>query len=110
MVTSAENASRRKLFVFGDETSAQVMQQRKLLDDATPGLRERDIVVTFAGSDSALIKKYNRRNEPFLVVLVGKDGGEKHRTDTLLVPEELFAIVDAMPMRRAEIRRKSGGN
>ena len=44
----------------------------------------------------------------FSVTLIGKDGGEKLRRTTLLAPEELFAIVDAMPTRRAEIRdRKS---
>jgi hypothetical protein len=39
-------------------------------------------------------------------VLIGKDGGEKLRRTTPLSPEELFAIVDAMPMRRAEMRER----
>ena len=41
----------------------------------------------------------------FSVILIGKDGGEKLRRKSLLTTRELFAIVDAMPMRRAEMER-----
>lgn len=40
----------------------------------------------------------------FSVVLIGKDGGEKLRRAVPLAPKELFAIIDAMPMRQAELR------
>jgi len=42
----------------------------------------------------------------FSVVLIGKDGGEKLRRDSFLSTRELFAFVDAMPMRRAEMERE----
>lgn len=59
------------------------------------GLVERDFVVE------------TRRNASgFSVVLIGKDGGEKLRRNTLLSSKELFAIVDAMPMRRAEREKR----
>ncbi len=41
----------------------------------------------------------------FSIELIGKDGGRKDRRATVLDPTELFAIIDAMPMRRAEMRR-----
>ncbi len=37
-------------------------------------------------------------------ILIGKDGGEKARCHDALDLEKWFAIIDAMPMGRAEIR------
>ncbi len=42
----------------------------------------------------------------FAVVLVGKDGGEKARWSGPVSEREVFARVDAMPMRRREMREK----
>ena len=39
------------------------------------------------------------------MVLVGKDGRVKRRRDEPMPPEELWAIIDAMPMRQDEMRR-----
>jgi hypothetical protein len=39
------------------------------------------------------------------VVLIGKDGKEKLRRTTPLSSKGLFAVVDAMPMRQAEMRK-----
>lgn len=38
------------------------------------------------------------------VILIGKDGGIKRRTDSLNL-DELFALIDSMPMRQSEINR-----
>ena len=40
----------------------------------------------------------------FAVVLVGRDGGEKLRTTEVPALGEVFALIDGMPMRRAEMR------
>jgi len=40
------------------------------------------------------------------VALVGKDGGVKQRWSELVAPAEVFALVDAMPLRRRELRRR----
>jgi hypothetical protein len=69
--------------------------QAALLLPAWAGLLERDLAIK------------TRFNTPaFSVVLIGKDGGEKLRRSTPLSPDELFALVDAMPMRRAERRER----
>ena len=36
------------------------------------------------------------------VILIGKDGGEKGRWSQLVDPDEVFALIDAMPMRQRE--------
>ena len=43
----------------------------------------------------------------FTVILVGKDGGEKYRAERVVDPDELFALIDMMPMRRREMRGKT---
>lgn len=45
----------------------------------------------------------------FTFVLIGKDGTEKLRKEEPVTARELFALIDSMPMRRAEMRRKRGG-
>lgn len=57
-------------------------------------LVERDFVVRTRLSAKA-----------FSVVLIGKDGKEKLRRATPLSSKELFAVVDAVPMRQPEIRK-----
>ena len=44
--------------------------------------------------------------EGFLLVLIGKDGGGKLATEEVTPNEALFALVDAMPMRRREMRQQ----
>jgi len=42
----------------------------------------------------------------FVIILVGKDGGEKLRQDRPVELKEVFRIIDAMPMRRQEMEKK----
>lgn len=41
----------------------------------------------------------------FEIVLIGLDGGVKLRQNELLSLAKLYALIDGMPMRRAELRR-----
>lgn len=43
----------------------------------------------------------------FLVILLGKDGREKLRSSTPIPLEHLARIIDAMPMRRQEMRERT---
>lgn len=38
------------------------------------------------------------------VVLIGKDGGVKSKTNYPVEPQTIFSLVDGMPMRKAEMR------
>lgn len=44
--------------------------------------------------------------DAFCLILVGKDGGEKLRRWEPVDLEEIFALIDAMPMRRREMRER----
>ena len=43
--------------------------------------------------------------EDFLVVLIGKDGGEKLNSRTPVTFEQLKRLIDSMPMRQDEMKR-----
>jgi len=46
----------------------------------------------------------------FEMVLIGKDGGVKARTYELNALEDFLALIDTMPMRRAEIQSRGGSD
>ena len=56
--------------------------------------------------DSRTAKKYQLREGVFEVILIGKDGGVKLRENSLVEQEKIFALIDTMPMRQAEMRRQ----
>lgn len=97
----------RQLLIFGSERCKDmVAEQTRLLDSIKDGLHERDVRVLQVTAASELNKKYKVKPGSFVVILVGKDGGEKHRTSSIIQVEELFSLIDAMPMRRNEMKKK----
>ena len=55
---------------------------------------------------SALRARFGVANACFRAVLVGKDGGAKLSQSTPLYAARLFATIDAMTMRRDEMRNR----
>ncbi len=109
----------RPVLVFAPSDDAPLLvAQHAVFDARAQGLTDRDIVVhtvlpdrvtpdlgTLPQEDAtALRARYGVALESFAVILVGKDGGEKLREDTVLTTDALFAAIDAMPMRQREIR------
>ncbi|MFZ4681470.1 MAG: DUF4174 domain-containing protein [Terrimicrobiaceae bacterium] len=92
----SQTASPHRILVISAPSQENVDFQKQAAEllAAWDGLIERDFVV-----------KTRFQEGDFSVVLIGKDGGEKLRRNSVLSTRELFAIVDAMPMRRAEMER-----
>jgi hypothetical protein len=59
-------------------------------------LSEEDVV--------QLQEKFKVETRAFTLVLIGKDGTEKQRWDRAIQGENLFALIDEMPMRQQEMR------
>lgn len=113
----------RVLLVFApDEHDGLYQRQTALANEARAGYRERDLVVvsvfTESGRDekNSILQKGQTRqlrtdfwmpNDRFCVILIGKDGGEKLRQADVLATEKLFGVIDAMPMRQSESKRKN---
>lgn len=105
----------RVLLVFAstDKDPAYV-EQVKLWQGEKPGFDERQLVVVpvladgkKAASDlpAAIEKKYGIAATAFAVVLLGKDGHDAYRTAKPVKAGALYEVIDAMPMRRAEMAR-----
>ncbi|MEM9882533.1 MAG: DUF4174 domain-containing protein [Planctomycetota bacterium] len=110
--------SHRPLLVFADTPDRPALRrQQVLLADHRPGLDDRDMVVieivgvdiTLDGRPVAANPRKLRQDHgvpadaPFAVRLLGKDSGVKLRSDGPVTAERLFALIDAMPMRRREM-------
>ncbi len=92
---------------------AQLLAQDAALDAEPDGQAERELsVIRIVGTQAdggvdaqALRERLSMPPDRFEVALVGKDGGVAHRQAHALPLAEVFARIDAMPMRRAEIRK-----
>ena len=107
---TAPLANHRMALVFGNN-STLVKEQLSALQKDSSGLAERDLIVKQVKPGDKLYQTYQiLPNETFTVLLIGKDGGEKYRSASLLTASRLFAMVDAMPMRQAEMRQSKNNN
>jgi hypothetical protein len=113
----------RLLFLFAPNRSHplfDVLQKSIAIQQA--GVADRDLVIfeilesgtsRMDTSDldpkvaQSLRDKFDARPGQFTVILVGKDGGIKLNRQDQTRLEDIFALIDAMPMRREEMRQKS---
>ena len=117
----------RPLLVFapsGDDPRYQA--QREAMEATRADFDERDMVwIEVLGADgpvraagqtlrdrvaAALRERFDVAPERFAVLLVGKDTTVKRRSDQAVEMASLYQQIDRMPMRRAEMRRRSGNS
>ena len=86
---------------LGDELLDRDLILISIFDDGCATLGNRII----SDSSAADIRKQlSPTAEEYSVFLIGKDGGVKLKQDKFLAPDELFSVIDRMPMRRREMR------
>ena len=113
----------RVLVVFAPGASHDLLtEQRRLLKGLNKDLRERHMavievvngqaepafgpVLAVSGKD---LKSYARKQDgAFEVMLFGKDTGIKLRSDKPVTANQIFSLIDQMPMRRQEMRAQDG--
>jgi len=95
--------------VARNQQDADLRAQRRIFEQHASGMAERQIVLIEAAGDDErsrdLRRQFGTGEEGFQVVLVGKDGNAAVSARKPLRASELFDQVDAMPMRRDEMRR-----
>ena len=98
-------------------TQADFQRQKALLAANQAQLADRDMLVLDvlydqlpAADRQFLAQKIGLPPAGFVVVLIGKDGGVKAKSTHPMAPATLFATVDGMPMRRAEMQRTHAGH
>ena len=112
----------RLLLVFSPSSSdAEFVTFNRQMNETSAGVAERDLVVfrvfevedsrvgdqplSLAGAEQ-LRRRFNVDPGRFTVVLIGKDGGVKMTRNGETELQEIFNRIDAMPMRRREMREK----
>lgn len=73
----------------------------RLLEDGTGDAAGEPVSAEAAVSAK---REHGVEDGRFAVALVGKDGGVKFRADEPVPAREIFGRIDAMPMRRREMR------
>ena len=113
----------RILLVFSPHDSSDIDKQLAVFSNYQEGMQERDLLVFKIADESIhhpdgsrdgleaadnLRNKYQVTENQFSVILIGKDGTEKLRQNEVLDAEKLFAVIDAMPMRKQEKKNTDG--
>jgi hypothetical protein len=101
------------LVVAPSESDEQLRKQQDILSKEDTGLQDRELDViylplsTIAQGDKVyLMENYNIGQSNFYAILIGKDGSEKLRSASAIDTEKLFGTIDAMPMRRQEMKNE----
>ncbi len=103
----------RQVLLFYTNSGKEIWEkQKEELISREPGIKERDILIKsfqIGPAGDARLQNWNiDRKKSFTFILVGRDGGEKFRSNGFVTADKLFALIDAMPMRQYEQRRQIG--
>ena len=114
---SAYRDKNRVLLVFAPTAQDPAfLEQTKLWQIEKAGFDERQLVMVPVLADAkksagdppgTLAKRFGIDAKTFTVVLVGKDGRDAYRSTKPVPASTVYATIDAMPMRRAEMRRQA---
>jgi len=111
---------KNRVILILSEDNAAFQRQMLAFKANEKGMNERSLVVYHLKPDeyqqiipqsdvqksANLFEKYKQANVSFEVILIGLDGGIKLRQKDFLSCEKLFATIDSMPMRSAEIKNR----
>ncbi|MDX1741506.1 MAG: DUF4174 domain-containing protein, partial [Rhodothermales bacterium] len=115
--------NRLLIVLHTDSTSVALQQQTEWWRAEQEEADERELLLIAVepggtgtiGSESLrrplveeIAARFHRAGRDFEVVLVGKDGTEKERWQEPVPMGRVFALIDAMPMRRREMRERVG--
>jgi hypothetical protein len=99
----------RTVYIFFTNDSRELLnRQLHWLAADKQSCDERDIriiEVDVQKAEKSELDKFLVKDK-FTVVLVGKDGTEKYRSEKPVPAKVLFALIDQMPMRQSELKRK----
>lgn len=110
IVSIMADQPRKVLLFYTKNGEADWKSQLETLKAAQKGIHERDIEIkSFAYSKESLPQWQQWKIDSttkFTFLLIGRDGGEKLRSNEIVKAEKLFGLIDAMPMRKEEVKNK----
>lgn len=88
------------------EAQEKELSERKLkVFQVTPESFREVFPIRLAWEKGTFYKQFRKSDSDFEVLLLGLDGNIKIRQEKILDSEDLFRIIDAMPMRQAEMKK-----
>ena len=118
---SSHKWKNRVLIVLANDLENPILKKQvEELKKHTAGLIERKLIVYIStpqkfkqGLDSEnweisneIYSEFKDLKSGFEIILVGLDGGIKSRNENFTPAQNIFALIDGMPMRRQEIRKQ----
>jgi hypothetical protein len=101
---------RQVLLFYTKDGLEQQKEQSAIFDARRQDMQERDIKVTLVPDSETNTSQWKQwevgRADSFTFILLGRDGGEKLRSAEVVPAEKLFGLIDAMPMRKSEVKQK----
>jgi len=112
---------KRVIIILTDEKEHSIYKKQLTeLHKNTKGIKERKLIVynviptAYATgltdiewkNSTRLYKNYKKTKKSFEIILIGLDGSIKLRQTRLLTNGDLYSLIDAMPMRQNERKRK----
>lgn len=107
MMLFLNDQPRRVLLFYKNDKKEVLNKQIAELEANKAGVMERDIKIesyAFSKNPEQWKKWDIDTSKSFTFILIGRDGGEKYRADKVVSHQELFGKIDAMPMRKNEIK------
>ena len=102
--------NRLVILLFDDPSNIELESQEILINRNKLAFKERDIKVLKYNDEKPEANKlradFGLPKAGFIFLLVGKDGYKKLAREKRVMPKELFSVIDAMPMRRMEIKER----
>ncbi|MEO0570458.1 MAG: DUF4174 domain-containing protein [Bacteroidota bacterium] len=87
----------------------KVKEQLEAFKEFPREIEDRQIIILAPKKveKSKFLERFGLDNDYSGLILLGKDGGIKLKETLITKPQLLFDLIDAMPMRRAEMRNTS---
>jgi len=102
--------SRVILLFAPEESNANYKAQQEIIRSNKLEYEDRDLVVLsfiLGNRKGQLVREeFNIKDKIFTYILIGKDGYEKLTTNKVVPSKDLFKLIDSMPMRIGEMKRK----
>ena len=103
--TTDNKIFKEQIAVFKKE-SKNFKERKLIMYNVTPKQYINDTKSTEWISNDTLYKQYKNEKSSFEIILIGLDGSIKLRQTTVVSKEDLYGLIDSMPMRRNELRDK----
>ena len=100
---------KRIVLIFSkDKDISLYKEQKNQFSNLQDETNERDLVFIEIFKDKnakyeSLQDKFNPNSSDFKIILIGKDGGIKLNSSTVVTHEKIFSLIDSMPMRQMEM-------